>query len=158
MIAASIPGPTPAEAAAQIESARRAGADLAELRLDLFERPDPGPFLGKRVLPLIVTLRPAWEGGRWNGNEDDRIAILRDAALGGAEWIDLEFKAYKDFDRGSAKLLLSWHEPADLDSAIRKMSALEPDLLKVAATARGTDRRCGWKRYDYAWLPRRSSR
>ena len=142
VIAVSIPGPTAAEAAAQIESARRAGADLAELRLDLFERPDPGPLLEKKTLPLIATVRPAWEGGGWTGNEDDRIAILREAARGGADWVDLEFKAYKDFDRGAAKLILSWHDnaktPSDLDATIRKMAALEPDLLKLAVTARGT--------------------
>jgi 3-dehydroquinate dehydratase/shikimate dehydrogenase len=142
VIAAGIPGPSPSEAAAQVEAARRAGADLVELRLDLFDRPDPGPFLESKSLPVIATLRPAWEGGGWTGNEDDRIAILRDAARGGADWIDLEFKAYKDFDRGNARLILSWHEasgmPSDLDARIRKMSVLEPDLLKLAATARGT--------------------
>lgn len=142
MIAASIPGPTAAEAAAQLESARRAGADLAELRLDLFERPDIGPLLEKKILPLIATVRPAWEGGGWTGNEDDRIAILREAARGGADWIDLEFKAYKDFDRASAKLILSYHDvlktPPDLDATLRKMGAIEPDLLKAAVAARGT--------------------
>ena len=142
MIAASIRGPTAADAAAQIESARRAGADLAEIRLDLFDRPDLGPLLENRVLPLIVTVRPAWEGGGWTGNEDDRIAILRDAARGGADWIDLEFRAYKDFDRASAKLVLSYHDsaktPPDLDATLRKMASLEPDLLKAAVTARGT--------------------
>lgn len=142
MIAVSIPGPTAAEAAAQIEAARRAGADLAELRLDLFERPDIGPLLEKKILPLIATVRPAWEGGRWTGNEDDRITILREAARGGADWIDVEFKAYKDFDRANAKLILSWHDfektPADLTAMVRKMSGLEPDLLKVAVAARGT--------------------
>jgi 3-dehydroquinate dehydratase/shikimate dehydrogenase len=142
VIAAGIPGPSPSEAAAQVEAARRAGADLVELRLDLFDRPDPGPFLESKSLPVIATLRPAWEGGGWTGNEDDRIAILRDAARGGADWIDLEFKAYKDFDRGNARLILSWHEasgmPSDLDARIRKMSVLEPDLLKLAAAARGT--------------------
>ena len=142
VIAASIPGPSAAEAAAQIESARRAGADLAELRLDLFERPDPGPFLEKKSLPLIATCRPAWEGGRWVGNEDDRIAVLRDAGRAGADWIDLEFKAYKDFDRGNAKLILSWHDvekaPPDPGALARKMAALEPDLIKLAVTAQGT--------------------
>lgn len=142
MIAVSIPGPTAAEAVAQVETARRAGADLAEARLDLFERPDAGPLLEKKLLPLIATVRPAWEGGGWTGNEDDRIAILRDAARGGADWIDLEFKAYKDFDRGAAKLIVSYHDlsktPPDLASTLRKMAGLEPDLLKVAVAARGT--------------------
>jgi 3-dehydroquinate dehydratase/shikimate dehydrogenase len=139
VIAASIPGPSAADAAAQIESARRAGADLVELRLDLLERPDPAPFLEKKALPLIATCRPAWEGGRWLGNEDDRIAILRDAGRAGADWIDLEFKAYKDFDRGNAKLIVSWHDfekaPPDPGAIARKLAALEPDLVKVAVTA-----------------------
>ena len=142
MIAASIRGPTAADAAVQLESARRAGADLAEIRLDLFERPDLGALLERKILPLIVTVRPAWEGGGWTGNEDDRIAILREAARGGADWIDLEFRAYKDFDRAAAKLVLSYHDsaktPPDLEATLRKMASLEPDLLKAAVTARGT--------------------
>ena len=142
MIAATIRGPSIAEAAAQVESARRAGADLVEIRLDLLERPDIGPLLEKKPLPVIATLRPAWEGGGWKGNEDDRIAILREAARGGADWVDVEFRAYKDFDRGRAQLLLSFHDPEktppDLGSLSRKMAGLEPDLLKIAVLARGT--------------------
>ncbi|HTF56147.1 MAG TPA: shikimate dehydrogenase [Planctomycetota bacterium] len=142
MIAATIRGPSIAEAAAQVEAARRAGADLAEIRLDLLERPDIGPFLEKKSLPVIATLRPAWEGGGWKGNEDDRIAILREAAQGGADWVDVEFRAYKDFDRGRARLVLSYHDPEktppDLGAVSRKMAGLEPDLLKVAVMARGT--------------------
>lgn len=142
MIVASIPGPSAAEASAQIESARRAGADVAELRLDLFDRPTPEPFLERRVLPLLVTVRPAWEGGRWTGNEDDRIALLREAARGGADYVDVEFRAFKDFDRGRARLVLSYHDlektPADLRATLRKMESLEPDLLKAAVRANGT--------------------
>lgn len=142
MIVASLPGPTPAEALAQAESARRAGADVAEMRLDLWSDPDPAPLLTARPLPLMVTARPAWEGGGWKGNEDDRIALLRETAKAGADYVDVEFKAYKDFDRGAAKLLVSYHDvagtPPDLPGILRKIESLEPDLAKLAVAARST--------------------
>ncbi|MBI4565379.1 MAG: type I 3-dehydroquinate dehydratase [Planctomycetes bacterium] len=142
MIVATIPGPTAEDALAQIESARMMGADAAEVRLDLLASPDPAPFLTRRTLPWIVTVRPAWEGGRWSRSEDDRIALLREASRGGADWVDVEFKAYKDFDRGHARLLLSYHDfekvPDRLDAIARKMEALDADAVKIAFAARST--------------------
>jgi 3-dehydroquinate dehydratase/shikimate dehydrogenase len=67
--------------------------------------------------------------------------MLEDACLHGADYIDVEFRAYKDFNRRGAKLVLSYHDfekaPEDLDATARKMAALEPFLVKVAVTPRG---------------------
>ena len=42
---------------------------------------------------MIVTCRPAWEGGRFNGSEADRQAILERALDLGAEYVELQPKA-----------------------------------------------------------------
>jgi 3-dehydroquinate dehydratase len=52
------------------------GGDLVELRLDGLRRPDVAGALSGRRQPVIVTCRPTWEGGRFDGPEADRIGIL----------------------------------------------------------------------------------
>jgi len=141
MIVASIAEPAPDRVLARMDEAKRAGADVAEVRADFLERPELGEILARKTLPAIVTARASWEGGRWRGNEDDRIALLRTAALGGADYVDVEFKAYKDFERGKAALIVSYHDfektPEKLESIAQKMAALDPAAIKIACLARG---------------------
>ena len=68
-------------------------ADLVELRLDSVSDPDvPGALAGRRR-PVIVTCRPAWEGGEFRGSEEERRRLLTDALALGAEY-DLAVAAY----------------------------------------------------------------
>src|SRR5699024_3260351 len=70
-----------------------AAADLVELRLDGVEDIDVAAALDGRTTPVIVTCRPLWEGGRFDGSEDVRLGILAEALRLGAEHVDLEFRA-----------------------------------------------------------------
>ena len=70
----TVAGPT-------MEDLRRArdaasDADLVELRLDLVDRPDVAGALQGRRTPVIVTCRARWEGGRFDGSEDERRRLL----------------------------------------------------------------------------------
>jgi 3-dehydroquinate dehydratase/shikimate dehydrogenase len=142
MICAVIRTETNDEAIAGMQEARRLGADLCELRADYLRDPDLGRILAAKPLPVLVTVRPAWEGGRFEGSESVRTGLLEDACLHGADYVDVEFRAYKDFPRRQAKLVLSYHDfekaPEDLEATARKMASLEPFLVKVAVQARGT--------------------
>src|SRR5262245_18397071 len=142
MICAVVRTETPDAAISAMGEARRAGADLCELRADYLKDPDVARILGAKPLPVLVTVRPTWEGGQYAGDEAMRLGMLEDACLHGADYVDVEFKAYKDFRRRDAKLVLSWHDfektPEDLESIARKMAALEPFLVKVACAPRGT--------------------
>ena len=60
----------------QILSAQTAGADILEFRLDLMSDADWPTLLTETSLPVIATLRPADQGGRFAGSEDDRLALL----------------------------------------------------------------------------------
>lgn len=143
MICASIAPRNPDEAVELLRRARDEGADLAELRID---RMPPGvdipALLAAKPLPVIVTIRPAWEGGGWQGPEDRRIMALERAARAGADYIDIEFKAYKDLPDLPARIIVSFHDfkevPGDLDSLTRKMELLNPAIVKIAATPRTT--------------------
>ncbi len=143
MICAVVRAETHAQALADLAEARRLGADLAEWRLDYLKEPaDPARLLAGKPLPVLVTLRPTWEGGLFAGSEEERRAILEKACAAGADWVDLEFRRPLALDRGRAKLLLSYHDfegvPADLEATADAMAAMKPDLVKIACQARGT--------------------
>ena len=123
-----------------ISKAKKLGSDLVEIRLDYIRKPNLKLILQRKSLPAVVTARPLWEGGNYKGNEDSRIALLREAVSLGAEYIDVEFKAYKDFNRGNTKLILSYHNfssiPHNLAVIFDKMAELNPDIIKIAVTPR----------------------
>ncbi len=141
MICAAVRAETTDGALAGMEEARRAGADLCELRLDYVRAPDLPRLLAGRPLPAVATARPKWEGGRFEGTEADRLMLLGEACRCGAEYVDVEFRAYKDFDRRQARLILSFHDfektPGDIEGTAAKMRLLEPFVVKVACRAGG---------------------
>lgn len=129
--------------AAQVALQQIAGrADLAELRLDLMETFDLPALLAGRPLSVIITCRPQREGGRWRGNEAERLAVLRQAAALGAEYVDLEWDAagaIASLDRSRTRVILSRHDfhamPADLPAAAAKLWQAGADVVKVVGTA-----------------------
>lgn len=141
MICAVIRSETTEQALAEMAEAKKAGADLCELRLDYARQPDLPRLLENKPLPVLATVRPSWEGGRFEGSEAARIGMLEDACLHGADYVDVEYRAYKDFNRRQAKLVLSFHDfekiPDDLEKTVARMKVLEPFLLKVACKTRG---------------------
>jgi 3-dehydroquinate dehydratase/shikimate dehydrogenase len=142
MICAVVRTSTSEEAVAAMAEARRAGADLCELRIDYLRDPDLKAILPGRPLPVLATVRPKWEGGQFEGDEALRFGLLEDACRFGADYVDVEYRAYKDFKRGDARLIVSYHDfektPDDLEATASKMAALGPFLVKVACQARGT--------------------
>jgi 3-dehydroquinate dehydratase type I len=94
--------------------------DLVEVRLDGVRNVDVAAVLAGRKKPVIVTCRAAFEGGRFDGSEDERRTILGRALDLGAEFVDVEWQAgFTDLvARDPARVVLSWHSfdrmPADL--------------------------------------------
>jgi 3-dehydroquinate dehydratase/shikimate dehydrogenase len=126
---------------AELREARdRAAADMVELRLDGVEDIDVAGALAGRKRPVIVTCRPAWEGGRFDGSEEVRLRILAEAVRLGAEYVDVEFHAdrqrFASADR--ARLVLSYHDfagmPRDLTDRVRAMRAEPAGVVKLAVT------------------------
>jgi 3-dehydroquinate dehydratase / shikimate dehydrogenase len=155
--------------------AQAKGAELVEYRVDLlFEQRDEESLeertsrvlelVEESPLPCIVTCRPHWEGGEYQGDDDERISLY--IALGTSDhppaYIDVELATYtrsanikekinlavgykklnKLFGRRtSTRLILSSHDfegrPADLTRRIIAMNN-EPacSVVKIAYRAR----------------------
>ncbi len=123
-LAVSIAAPDTDAALAALHQAARA-ADLAELRLDLMHEFDLTRLLEARPLPVVITCRPPREGGRWQGNESDRLRVLRAAADLGAEYVDLEWDATDELaslNRQRSRVILSRHDFKGM-SAVRSGQA-----------------------------------
>src|SRR5438876_11207705 len=92
MLAVAFGPPTMAAACAGLPRIREQ-ADCVELRLDLFKEPfDLALLLRERgSMPVVVTLRPPHQGGKWPLTPAERPKVLVRAAEPGAEYIDVEY-------------------------------------------------------------------
>jgi 3-dehydroquinate dehydratase-1 len=72
----------------------RLGADMIEVRVDLASE-DPQILLEKVFRlgkPIIVTIRPTWEGGSFRGDDAERLELFR-KLIPMAGYIDVELRA-----------------------------------------------------------------
>ena len=113
--------------------------DLVELRLDGLPTIDVRAAIGGSTRPVIVTCRPRWEGGRFDGSEEERHRILAEAVASEAEYVDIEWRSgFEDLvlARGGRGIVLSFHRfnglPADLGDRVRAMAGIGVDVVKVA--------------------------
>lgn len=79
------------------------GVDIVEVRLDYLKEPASQATLDALYdvkmnvdLPMIITLRPRWEGGNFTGEEEDRLETLKKAIDKGFDYVDLELKIQED--------------------------------------------------------------
>ncbi|MDO9527726.1 MAG: type I 3-dehydroquinate dehydratase [Syntrophales bacterium] len=65
-------------------------ADVIELRADYIRDISLGELIGAKEGKLLITNRKMDEGGRFEGSERERVALLKEAVELGAEYIDIE--------------------------------------------------------------------
>ncbi len=128
-----------------------ANSDYVELRLD-FLNPSQIPYclnsVKKYLRRCVCTLRPRSEGGRFRGNEKERISILKLIAEFNPYLLDVEYNALKNNKRlyqylksTKTNLLVSWHDfsrtpnEKTLKSTAKKMSRFSNNI-KVVTTAK----------------------
>jgi 3-dehydroquinate dehydratase / shikimate dehydrogenase len=125
--------------------AAREGAtagDMVELRLDGVRDLDVAGALQGRRMPAVVTCRAAWEGGKFDGSEEERRVILRKALEAGAEFVDVEWRAGFDdvIAQDPARVVVSFHDftgmPAGLEDRVAAMRRTGAGTIKVAYAAR----------------------
>ncbi len=116
--------------------------DLIELRLDKFEEPPKiKELLEISKKPKIISCRRVQDGGSWEGSESDRLAMLRQAVLDKAAYVELELDVADQVRRyGETKRLISYTSfdevPDDLDDIYQQCCAKDPDAIKITVPAR----------------------
>lgn len=118
-ICVSVAAGTNADALRMMERAYEK-TDIVELRLDRMRDADLKLLIGARRGRIIVTNRRRGEGGGFAGSERERVAFLREAALLGADYIDVEMatepsllhelEETASLQGGGARMILSWHD------------------------------------------------
>ena len=129
-------------------------SDYAEIRFDFLkthEIPKTLEIIKKDLKKVVCTLRPKSEGGKFEGNEKERIAILKLIAAYGPFLLDIEFstiKKNKELARylksTKTKLLVSWHDfkktPkfSELKNMMNQMTKFSNNV-KIVTTAKSVN-------------------
>jgi 3-dehydroquinate dehydratase/shikimate dehydrogenase len=126
---------------AEIAEAVKRGARLVEVRLDfLTKAPDFKRLLADKRCAMMATVRRPTDGGRWGGTEEARQTLLRQAIVGGFDWVDLETDIADAIPRfGKVRRVVSHHDmhevPADLEQIHERMCRQDADVVKIAVRA-----------------------
>ncbi|NNM35579.1 MAG: type I 3-dehydroquinate dehydratase [Nitrosopumilus sp.] len=129
-------------------------SDYAEVRFDFLkieQIPETLELIKKDLGKVVCTLRPKTEGGKFQGSEKERIAILKLIAEYNPFLLDVEFNTLK---RNSAltkylkstktKLLVSWHDfkrtpsSSELKKKLNQIGRFSTNI-KIVSTAKTTD-------------------
>jgi 3-dehydroquinate dehydratase/shikimate dehydrogenase len=125
----------------EIIEADELGVRFIELRLDfLAKAPDFKRLLEFKPCPMVATVRRTSDGGRFNGTEDARKTLIRQAIVSGFDWVDLETDIANSIPRfGKVKRIVSYHNlretPKDLESIHAQMCQQDADVVKLAVRA-----------------------
>jgi 3-dehydroquinate dehydratase/shikimate dehydrogenase len=117
--------------------------DLLEIRLDRFGMaPELGQLLAAKPRPVIMSCRRPDDGGHWDGSEQERLAILRQAIVSKADYVEIELDAADQIRRfpPSQRVISYTIKPDDTaeDIAARYEEAQtkSPDVIKLTTLAK----------------------
>ena len=129
-------------------------SDFVEVRFDFLESeqiPKTIEMIKKNLNRVVCTLRPKKEGGKFEGNEKERIAILKLIAEYNPFLLDIEFNTLKKnpllvryLRSTKTKLLVSWHDfkktpnSTELKKKMNQMSKFSQNI-KIVGTAKSTE-------------------
>ena len=129
-------------------------SDFVEVRFDFLkieQIPEALELIKKDLNRIVCTLRPKTEGGKFSGNEKERIAIMKLIAEYNPFLLDVEFNTLKKnteltkyLKSTKTKLLVSWHDfkrtpkTAELKKKISQMSKFSNNV-KIVSTANSTN-------------------
>lgn len=107
-------------------------ADLVELCLDRFiKTPDVGELIAGLDKPVLISCRRRKDGGNFEGTEEERLALLREALTARPAIIELELDIAAQIPRTSGtKRLIAVNRPF---RAVTDIAALQQQAMQVGA-------------------------
>lgn len=111
--------------------------DLLEIRLDRFSKdPEVGEFLHAKPKPVIFSCRRPQDGGDWDGTEEERLALLRNCIVAGADYVELELDIAGGIRKyGATKRVISYtnlqETPANVPEIYADAQTKNPDVIKL---------------------------
>ena len=123
-------------------------ADIVELRIDYIRNINLNELISTkragayRNMPLLITNRKIDEGGRFEGSERERVALLKEAVELGVEYVDIELSTEEALieellqkihnNDNQAKLIISHHD-FNRTSSEKELKNRFDECLKVGA-------------------------
>lgn len=110
--------------------------DIVELCLDHFSKePDVKDLITSINKPVIVSCRRKEDGGKWEGTEDERLMLLRQAIVAGPAYIELDLDIAQSVPRfGNTKRVISFtrldRPETDIDSIFYEAANAKADVVK----------------------------
>ncbi|MFQ5782721.1 MAG: type I 3-dehydroquinate dehydratase [Nitrosopumilus sp.] len=130
-------------------------SDYVEVRFDFLkieQIPEVLEAIKKDLSKIVCTLRPKSEGGKFPGNEKERISILKLIAEYNPFLLDVEFNTIrrntslrKYLKSSKTKLLVSWHDfkktpnSTELKKKMNQMSKFSSNVKIVSTAKSATD-------------------
>jgi len=122
--------------------------DLIEVCLDkLVKTPDIGDLIRGFEKPILISCRRPEDGGHWEGTEEDRLQLLRNAIIAGPAYIELELDIADTIPPfGDVKRVVS------INSITRPLGRID-DIFERAKNARADVVKFTWptRTLDEAW-------
>ena len=112
--------------------------DLIELCLDhLLKEPDVGEMLQGIPKPILVACRRPQDGGKFEGTEEERMTLLRQAIVAGPQYVELDLETAPKVPRfGKTKRIISVISldgpPDDVDEVYNEAASRNADIIKFA--------------------------
>ncbi|WP_437202853.1 type I 3-dehydroquinate dehydratase [Planctomicrobium sp. SH664] len=122
-------------AKADLLNAARMG-DIIELCLDHFHKePDVKDLVTAVDKPIIVSCRRPQDGGKWQGTEEERLFLLRQAIVAGPAYVELDLDIAPGVPRfGKTQRVISFtrldRPESDLETVFDEAAAAKADVVK----------------------------
>lgn len=110
--------------------------DIIELCLDHFvKEPDVKELLSVVNKPIIVSCRRPQDGGQWQGTEEERLLLLRQAIVAGPAYVELDLDIAPKIPRfGKTQRVISFTRldlpETDIDNIFYQASNAKADIVK----------------------------
>ena len=127
---------------ADMLNAAAMGADLLEVRLDTLDKaPNFSEMLSAKRKPILFSCRRPQDGGNWQGTEEERLILLRQAIMSKADYVEMEYDVADQIRPfPGCQRVVSYTNKEKMPSAIGDiyddMLNLQPDVIKLTVRAR----------------------